>query len=300
MHAPTSAILLKLAAAACVVGLGTCVHAAAAEAPIGQIMAMRAAISLVIVAVYGLLAVPLETLRPKRLQPHLVRGGLACVGMFLSYVAYAALPVAQAQTLAYLAPVITLPAAALLLGERLTGRVVVAVGIAFVGVLFILGVSVEMGREATIGALAGLACAAIIALIQVQIRSMTATETTLSIALSFSVIVTVVSGLTWFTGNWVPLQGPLIWWLLGAGVLGAGALVFNTEAVARAPVTLLAPLEYTGLILALVIDWTIFAHAPGPLAYMGSALITAAALLVVVKRRRAPLAGLEDADPRPR
>ncbi|MEM7644008.1 MAG: DMT family transporter [Pseudomonadota bacterium] len=294
---PISAILLKLAAVACVVGLGACVHAAAAEAPIGQIMAMRAAVSLVLIGAYGILAAPLADLRPKRLRPHLVRGGLACVAMFLSYVAYAALPVAQAQTLAYLAPVLTLPAAALLLGERLAPRVVIAVGVAFAGVLLILGVSLEMGRAATIGALAGVVCAAMIALIQVQIRAMTATETTLSIALSFSVIVTIVSALTWFTGTWVPLDGPVLWWLLGAGVLGAGALVFNTEAVARAPVSSLAPLEYTGLILALALDWTLFAHAPGPLAYLGSVLITAAALLVVVRRPRAPAVGLADADP---
>jgi S-adenosylmethionine uptake transporter len=83
-------------------------------------MALRAGISMVLILAYGLLTVPARTLLPVRYRPHLIRGALACVAMALTYIAFARLPVTQAQTLTYLAPVLVVPFAMWRLGERFT------------------------------------------------------------------------------------------------------------------------------------------------------------------------------------
>jgi drug/metabolite transporter (DMT)-like permease len=287
--------LFRIAGAAATVGLAACVHAAAEHVPLGQIMAMRAGISMILILAYGLLTVPARTLLPVRYRPHLIRGAMACVAMALTYIAFARLPVTQAQTLTYLAPVLVVPFAMWRLGERFTAATGVALVLGFSGVLLILGLTLDAGRAAFTGALAGLGAAVLIAVIQVTIRAMTSTESALSIALSFTVIVFVVMSLSALGGGWVMPQGVAFWALLGAGVFGALNLVCLAEALARAPAATLAPLDYTGLIWALLVDWLIFSQVPGLLGILGSVLITVAALIVVLKR--AVPAAARPADP---
>ncbi len=283
--------IFRMSGAAATVGLGACVHAVADAVPLGQIMAVRAGLSMLLILAYGLLTAPVQDLLPKRFRPHLIRGALACVAMALTYFAVSRLPITQAQTLTYLAPILLIPVAIWRLGEAPTARIYGALAVGFSGVLLILGLSFATGPEAFLGALAGVGAAALIAVIQVNVRAMTATETTLSIALSFTVIVVVVSGFSGLAGNWVWLQGPPLYWLLGAGVFGALNLICFAESLARAPASTVAPLEYTGLIWALLADWLLFSQVPGPLGVLGSVLITVAALLVVFNRRRPSMPG---------
>ena len=275
--------LYRIGGAAATVGVVSCVHAAAKEMPLGQIMALRAVLSGLLILAYGLAFKPRADLIPKRWRPHLIRGALACMAMTLSYVAFARLPVTQAQTLMYLSPLIILPIAVLRLGEKLTAGLLFGLALGFVGVLLILGLSFEAGPSAIWGAFAGIGAAVFIAMIQVAVREMSQTETAISISLSFTVIVACVTGLSIFWGNWVWLSGPTLLIVLGAGVFGALNLVLFAESLVRAPASAVAPLDYTGLLWALLVDWLIFAQVPGFVGILGSVLITLAALIVVLK-----------------
>ena len=281
--------LFRIGGAAATVGVLACVHELAKTMPLGQIMAARAAISCVLLVAYGLLFRAPKDLLPRRLQPHMVRGLLACCAMVLSYFSIARLPVTQAQTLGYLAPLIVVPLAMWKLNEKLSQRLMFGLVLGFLGVLLVLGVSVDAGQGALWGALAGIGGALFIALIQVQVREMTATETTISISLSFTVIVAIVTGLSVFWGNWVWPTGVTLWILLAAGGFGALNLALFAESLGRAPASAVAPLDYTGLIWALLVDWLIFTQVPGPFGILGSVLITIGALIVVLKPRASPL-----------
>lgn len=275
--------LLRIGGAAATVGVVTSVHAAADLLPLGQFMALRATISGGLILAYGVLVMRRADLLPNRWQPHLFRGGLACVAMMLSYIAFARLPVAQAQTLMFLAPLIVVPLAALKLKERLTKPALLGLGLGFAGTLCILGLSFDLGAEATWGALCGIAAAFLIATIQITIRAMMSTETAISTALSFTVIVAVVSSVSALWGNWVWPRGEALWILFAAGVFGTLNLLLFAESLARAPVSMLAPLDYTGLIWALLADWLIFAVLPGGMGFVGSVLVTIGALIVVMQ-----------------
>lgn len=277
--------LFRIGGAAATVGVASCVHAAVELVPLGQIMAFRALISGVIILLYGLTFKPRADLLPKRWRPHLIRGALACCAMTLSYVSVARLPVTQAQTLSYLAPLIVLPLAMLRLGEGLNARLTISLALGFAGVLLILGLSFDSGAYALWGAIAGIGAAVFVAIIQVNVRAMTATESAISIALSFTMVVAVVTGFSVFLGDWIWPKGAALWLLLAAGVFGALNLVLFAESLARAPASAVAPLDYTGLLWAVLVDWLIFAQVPGPLGILGSVLITLAALIVVLKPR---------------
>lgn len=283
--------LLRIGGAAATVGVASCVHAAAELMPLGQIMAVRAFVSGILILVYGITFKARADLLPNNWRPHLSRGALACCAMTLTYIAFARLPITQAQTLTYLAPLIVMPLAMLRLGEGLSTRPLLGLILGFLGVLLILGLSFDAGSYALWGAGAGIAAAVLIAVIQINVRAMTLTETPLSIALSLTMIVAVVTGLSICWGNWILPQGAAFWILLGSGVFGALNLVLFAESLARAPASAVAPLDYTGLFWAVLVDWLIFAQVPGPLGILGSVLITLAALIVVLKPRRSAQPG---------
>lgn len=285
MQQETVAKLLRIAGAAATVGVATCVHAAAELMPLGQLMALRAAISGVLILIYGLLFRRHSDLWPNRWQPHLVRGGLACGAMLLSYIAFARLPVAQAQTLMFLVPLIVVPLAAFKLRERITNPALAGLGLGFAGTVCILGLSFDLGPEAIWGVVCGISAAFLIATIQITIRAMMSTETAISTALSFTVIVTFASNISALWGNWIWPQGDALWIVLAAGVFGALNLLLFAESLARAPVSTLAPLDYTGLIWALLADWLIFGVLPGGMGLIGSLLVTLGALIVVMQPR---------------
>ncbi|UWQ21772.1 DMT family transporter [Jannaschia sp. W003] len=278
-----SAIALRVTAAAFATGIGICIHGASkAGATTGQVVLMRAALSIPFLLLWASFAGPLADLVPRAPRKHLLRGAVGGAVMALNFYALGQLPVAHAQTLSYLTPVLMVPAAVVLLGERLSVRAVLAVAIGFLGMLAMLYTSVarpEWGAAELSGMAAGILSACLMALLRVFVRAMTATETTISIALSFALIASAVGlGVTMFTG-WTPMTVTLWAWLLGAGAFGAVTHIAATEASARAPVTTLAAYDYTGLVFAVAFDFALFAHLPEAWGWVGIALIASAGLM---------------------
>ena len=92
---------------------------------------------------------------------HLARGILGSGMAFLFFWGLARVPIAQAIALAFIAPLIALYLAAVVLKEEVSPRIVGASLIAFAGVIviFIGQARADLGREALIGSLAILASA---------------------------------------------------------------------------------------------------------------------------------------------
>ncbi|MGB3407024.1 MAG: DMT family transporter [Jannaschia sp.] len=283
-----SAIVLRLFAAGFATGLGICVHGAAKTADTGQIVFMRAALSLPALFLWAALTSRPGDWLPRHPRAHLARGLLGGSTMVLNFYALGQLPVAHAQTLGYLAPVLSVPAAVILLGEKLSLRAVISIALGFCGMLAMLYTSVarpDWGWAEISGMLAGITSAAIMALVRIQIRAMTATESTISIAISFAVISTCIGFATMVVTGWTPMTLELWAWLGGAGLLGAATHITATEASARAPVTVLAPFDYAGLVFAVFLDFTLFSQLPGLWGWIGIILITTAGLITIRRPR---------------
>lgn len=280
-------IALRLAATFLITAMSAVVHALAAEVPVGQIIFWRSSVALVPIVLYMLLKgqfpAALATRRP---LAHVTRSLFGALSMAFSFISLAWLPVASAQALAYLAPVLTLPLAAILLGERLNGKVIAAVGIGFGGVAAMLWPALDMpGSGALIGIGAGVGYALTMAFVRVHIKAMTASESVAAIAFYFAVTCTAV-GLASLPFGWVDPDRGTHLLLVVAGLLGGLGHIAATEAVARAPVSVLATFDYSGLVWALGFDLVVFSVVPGLWGLLGAGAILFAALLVTLRPAR--------------
>ena len=272
---------LRLLAAFLVTAMSAAVHAAAETVPIGQIMFWRSALALIPICLYmfWLREFP-KTLKTQRPGLHITRGAFGAFSMAMSFLSLAYLPVANAQAIAYLAPVLVLPLAAIMLNEKLTTVIFTAMFFGFAGVVLLLWEAFELlGDGALIGVAAGLAYAVTMAFVRVHTKTMTLTESASTIAFYFAVVAAVI-GLATLPFGWVTLDWGMFGWLALAGLLGGVGHIAANEAVARAPVSALAPFDFTGLIWALGFDLILFSVVPGALGFLGVFAITFAALIV--------------------
>lgn len=276
---------LRLLAVFLMTAMSAAVHGAAETVPIGQIMFWRSGLALIPICLYMMwrneFPNALSTQRPGL---HATRGLLGAFSMAMSFLSLAYLPVANAQALAFLAPVLVLPIAAALLKETLSSATFVAISLGFSGVVLLLwDAMVIPGEGALIGFLAGLAYAFTMAFVRVHTKAMTITESASTIAFYFAIVATLI-GLTTVPFGWVSLNWSTFGWLAVAGLLGGIGHIVANEATARASVSALAPFEFTALIWALGFDLILFSVVPGPVGIIGVFAITFAALIATMIR----------------
>ena len=216
---------------------------------------------------------------------HIARGLLSTVMGFLFFWGLARVPLAQAIALAFIAPLIALYLAAVLLKETVGGRTVGASLIAFVGVLviFVGQARADLGREATIGSLAILASAVCYALNIVLMRRQALVAGPVEIAFFQSLIVTLVLlALIPLVGVGVPAATHWPWLLLAASLAIASHMLLSW-AYARAEANYLAATEFTSFLWAALFGWLIFEEALSPYTLAGAALIVAGCILAASK-----------------
>src|SRR5690606_19684744 len=87
--------------------------------------------------------------------------------------------------------------------------------------------------------------------------------------------------------GWSELDGQTLGLLMVAGLLGATGHILMTEAMARAPVSLLAGYEYTGIIWAFLFDVALLGVVLDFWSVGGALVVVAAAVLVTYGKGRA-------------
>jgi len=218
-----------------------------------------------------------SSLRTQRWRWHLLRTGLACVSMFGFFYGLSKMPLVNALTIAFTAPLIVTALSVPLLGEHVGWRRWSAVIAGFGGVLLVLR---PHGDFNPVASLALLASAAGYAGLAITARKLAATETTF--AMSFYVIagpLTISSAL--LAGRYQAPE-PFAWLLFGlAGICSAAAWVGIVGAYRRAPPVVLAPFEYTALIGAAFAGYWIWNEVPDRWVVAGGAIIIGSGLYIV-------------------
>ena len=218
---------------------------------------------------------------------HLIRGLVGAVMAILFFWGLGRVPLAQAIALAFIAPLISLYLAAVLLKERIERRAIAASLLGLVGVVIIFAGQAEtdLGRDALWGSVAILLSACLYAYNIILMRQQAQVARPLEVAFFISGITT----LAYLTAAPVlavppPAQHwPLI--LFGAA-LAFGSLLLLAWAYARAEAQHLAPVEYTSFIWAAMLGWFIFGEEVSGFTLAGAALIVGACLTAA--SRRAP------------
>lgn len=191
------------------------------------------------------------------------------------------LPMANASVL-FMANVLLAPVLAVLfLRERVDLHRWVAIGAGFAGVVLAAGPTWQMSLP---GLACGLVCAVLMAGVKVSLRGLKDAPP-LGTAFWFLAGGVVLSALTlpWF-GTSLPTETnvPLFALMACAGLAGQILISF---AFARAPTSLIAPWDYTGLLWAAGFDFFLWSTVPGWPLFAGAGVILAAHLYILHRER---------------
>ena len=286
---PAAALWLATFALFTLTAMNAIIHEAAKVVPVGQLVFWRSLVALGPILIYLLARRELGTaIRTKYPHKHLIRGILGAGVMMFNFIALGYLSVGLATAISYLTPILSICAAMVFLRERPGAAVIAGVALGLAGILLMLFpalVGTELGQGTLIGVAAGLAMAATNALSRVQVKDLTRTDPPASIALSFAVVSAVV-GLATLAFGWAELDGWALSLVVVAGLLGGMGHVLMTEAVARAPVSLLAGYEYTGIIWAFLFDVALLGVALDAWLVAGALMVVGAAALVAYGQGR--------------
>ncbi len=218
-------------------------------------------------------------LKTRRWRWHLLRTALASIAMFGFFYGLSKMPLVNALTLAFTAPLIVTALSVPILGEHVGWRRWVAVMFGFAGVLIILRPGSGLLSPA---ALAVLAAAIAYAGLAITARKLAATETTLSMSV-YVILGPFLISAFFVPGNFVlPTASGWFFFVL-AGICSAAAWVGIVGGYRRASPAVLAPLEYSALIGAAAAGYWIWDEVPDRWVIVGGLVIIGSGLFVVYR-----------------
>lgn len=224
----------------------------------------------------------LAALRTRNWKGHLIRAALGLASMILFFNAFALMPLAEVVAIAFSAPLFITALSMPLLGERVGPRRWAAVVVGFVGVLIILRPGTELFQPA---AFLPLTASLFLALAMLQVRLLTRTETNIALML-YMTLAGALATAPFLMSGWVRPTG-FDWGLIvGMGVIGGTAQYLLTQAFRKAPASLIAPLEYSGILWAGLFGYWLFGEVPDRWVFVGAAVVIASGLYILHRETR--------------
>ncbi|HSR65666.1 MAG TPA: DMT family transporter [Xanthomonadaceae bacterium] len=256
--------------------------ALAAHYPPFEVAALRGAASLPWVLGWVLSSAGLRSLRPVQWWLHLLRAAMGIAMMAAFVYALRTLPLANAYSIFFVAPLLITALSGPLLGERVGPRRWLAIAIGLAGVLVLLRPSGDGLLSAA--ALAVLLAALMYAVSAITVRWLARTDSNQAMVVWLLALMALGAGvLAW--PHWVPLRTEHLWLVAGVGVAGAVGQYAITDAFRRGEASLLAPLEYTALVWGVLLDLSLWHTLPDGTTWLGAAIIVASGLYLLRRER---------------
>lgn len=209
------------------------------------------------------------------LQLHLIRGTVSGFMALSFFYAITKLPIAEAIAISFVAPLITLYLAAVLLGEKIRRQAIIGSVLGLSGTIVV--VSGRLGAaEYDLDTLKGLGAILISALLYaynfIVIRRQAQVSSPLEATTFHSGVACAVLSVfaPWFLS--VPAIGPVVH-IAAASLLTLGGALAITWAYARAEAQSLVPMEYSGFLWAGLFGWLFFREPITTTTLIGTALI---------------------------
>ena len=222
-------------------------------------------------------------IRTKRPRAHLARAAVGLASMFLNFQALVMLPLAEATTIGFAAPLFAVILSALMLGEQIGRHRWAAVALGFTGVIVVM----QPGSSALPpdGLLVAIVAAFGVASVVITIRQIGATEQAATTVFWFNIasLAALSLPMPWLAHA----HSPEVFAILAVmGIAGGLMQIFMTSSLRYAPVAVLAPFDYFQLIWATAIGWFLWARAPSPSTLAGGLLIAASGIYAGYREHR--------------
>lgn len=252
--------------------------------PAMQVAALRGLTSLPLVLLWIALSGGFRQVLTSRWSLHLLRGVLSV--LMLSSFAFALrnLPLAEAYSIFFIAPLLVTALAVPLLGEHVGWRRWLAIVIGLLGVLVVL--RPEPTRMLNLGSIAVLVAAIGYSLSTITVRVLGKTDSTQSMVFWMITLLTLFA-LAACWREWVSIRSEDWPILLGLAVSGALGQYAITEAFKSSDASVVVPLEYTALIWGVGFDWLIWHTTPDRTMLIGAAIIVASGLYLIRREHAA-------------
>jgi drug/metabolite transporter (DMT)-like permease len=283
-HRPLLALTIRLGAIAALATMSALIKLASErDIHLLEIMFWRQAITIPIALAWVMATGGIGMLATKRPGTHLIRGIYGSIGMVLNFGAVILLPLAEATTMSFTAPIWAVILSTLLLKEKVGIWRWSAVALGFVGVLVIA--QPGGGQIPLFGALVGIGGAFMVALISIQIADLNRTDQPLTIVFYFALFSTPLTAIALpFVATAHDAQGWLL--LLGIGLAGAAGQLLLTAALRFGKVASVIVMDYSALFWATLYGWLLFSVLPPASTWLGVPLIVAAGLVIAWREHR--------------
>ena len=230
---------------------------------------------------------------------HLARGLLMCASYITYYLAIAALPLAEAVAIYFVAPVFVTVLSVIVLKEKVTRRRVMAVVIGFGGTLVIMRPGLGVFEPA---AIFSLLAALFYALSVILTRRMAGVESGMAMAVYATAVYLITTGfvgLLWPDGFTTASTHPSVqfvarpwllpttadmWLIMATGFIAAIGFYCLAQAYLVAQATVVAPFEYLMLILGILWGFVFWREVPDLFTMVGAVLIIASGLIILPQR----------------
>jgi len=245
--------------------------------PVGEVMAFRSAIALTLCGAVLLPRYGLAVFRTSKANAHLARGVSQAVSQTLTVAALGLLPLASVTAIGFSAPLFAAIVAIFVYRERVDATRWTALVLGFLGVLI---VTRPGSQTMQLGALLALGNAVMYGSVTVAVRGMTKTESAPTLLMwQMSVMALVHLVMLAFGCRALRLEDAPLFAALG--LCHVGAQYLWTQALAKAPATVVSPFYYFMLVWGIAFGALLFGEVPSAMLLVGAGVVVFAGLLLV-------------------
>jgi drug/metabolite transporter (DMT)-like permease len=266
-----------LASAACFTLEASFIKALGADYAPGFILFWRQLISVLILAPFvardwrAVLATP----RPGLM---VLRSTIGMIGILLAIIAYASIPLADANALSFTRTLWIVLLAVLVLREPFGLKRIVTALVGFAGVVVMLQPgATQPAMIAPYLAALGAAFATALTILTVKVLARDHSVLTLT---TYAAGLGLILSVPLAVPVWTPLALPDVPMLIGLGIAGLTTLYCYTQGMQQGDAALMAPIDYSRLVLAAVAGWLVFGETLTITTIIGAAIIVASAVLL--------------------
>jgi drug/metabolite transporter (DMT)-like permease len=237
--------------------------------PTGQLIFFRGFFGLIPI----LFIIPKERfgnlLKTEKIKLHLVRAFGGAFAMTFLYLGIKFLPIADAITISFAAPIFATIFSIIFLNEKVRLIRWLAILFGLTGVIIVLKPGTELFTYYSFFPI--LFCIGF-ATISIAIKKLSKTEPDYLIALYFTLVL-ILFGLISISMGWKKIDISDIHYLIIIGLSGSIGNIFLTKSIREADISLVTPIKYLSLVFAIIAGWLIFNEIPSILTISGAMLI---------------------------
>jgi S-adenosylmethionine uptake transporter len=221
-------------------------------------------------------------LRPRHPWWTLIRTVAAVLTTASAFYAFSALPMAETYAIIFASPLLITLLAIPILGERVGWRRSLAVAVGLLGVIVVLRPGATTFTPGHLAALGAAVCSAVAAVIVRKIGS----EERSAVLLLYPMMANfLLMGLT-LPFVYRPMPALHLGGLATIALLGFGGAICHIAAYRSASAVVVAPMQYSQILWAVVYGYVFFAETPDRGTALGAVIIIASGIYVVFREER--------------